>query len=176
MKELFFRESLRRWHFEDLLRESGLSRERVSHFLKIFVKERFIKRIKPRGKMPFYIANRESAHFRAEKKLFGFKLLESSGLIEHLNSLEGVKTAIVFGSFARGDWNKSSDVDLFTFGNVTEFDKGLFERKLKREIQLFSFEHAADVKKELDSKLVPNIVSGINIKESLEPFEVSIRA
>lgn len=176
MKELFFRESLRQWHFEDLKRESGLSRERIAHFLKVFVKERVIKRTKPRGKMPFYISNRENAHFRAEKKLFGLQMLENSGLIEHLSNLKCVKTAIIFGSFARGDWNKSSDVDLFVFGDSDAFEKGVFEQKLQREIQLFSFDNVTDMKHELDPNLLSNIVKGFNVKESLEPFEVSIRA
>ncbi len=176
MKELFFKESLRRWHFENLRSESGLSRERVAHFLKILVKEGFITRIKLRGKMPFYVANRDNPKFRVEKKLYGLNMLEDAGLLDHLSSLKGIRTAIIFGSFARGDWNKSSDIDIFMFGNTEGFEKGLFEHKLKREIQLFSFERAEEVKKELDPKLLPNIVKGIYVKESLEPFEVVINA
>ncbi len=176
LKELFFKESLRHWHFEELVRQSKLSRERVNVFLKALMKKGVILRIKPVRKMPFYVANRENAHFRAEKKLYGLKLLENSGLIEHLSSLEGVKTAIIFGSFARGDWNKSSDVDIFLFGNGNEFEKGMFEKKLQREIQLFSFDDAENMKRELDQKLFSNIVKGFNIKESLEPFEVRIHA
>src|SRR3989344_2700991 len=174
LKKLFFSETLRRWHFEELVRESGFSRERVNCFLNVLSKNKFILRVKPRGKMPFYVANRESAKFRAEKKLYGLQMLEKAGLLEHINALEKVKTAIIFGSFARGDWNKSSDVDIFIFGEVDDFKKGIFETKLKREIQLFNFEKAENVKKELDEKLLVNIVTGFNIKESLEPFEVVI--
>lgn len=176
LKKLFFSETLKRWHFEELLKASGLSRERVNHFLKILLRQRFILRVKPRGRMPFYVANKESFKFREEKRLCGLEMLEKIGLLQHINSLQKIKTAIIFGSFARGDWNKSSDIDIFMFGNTDDFKKGLFESKLKREIQLFNFKESKDAKKELDEKLVGNIVKGFNIKQNLEPFEVRINA
>jgi len=176
IKSLFFNETLRRWHFEDIVRGAGISRERVNYFLKKLIKERFIQRIKPRGKMPYYISNRDSLKFRSEKRLYGLKLLEQTGLFEHLNSFEDIKTAILFGSFARGDWSRSSDVDLFIYGNAKYFDKGKLETKLRREIQLFSYQNTRKIKKELDPKLIPNIINGFNIKGSLEPFEVGINA
>lgn len=176
IKALFLNQTLRRWHFGDIVRETKISRERVNYFLKRLVKNKFVLRIKPRGKWPYYIANRNSPAFRFEKKIYGLKLLEKSGLFEHLNSLKDVKTAILFGSFARGDWNKSSDVDLFVYGKVKNFKKGKIESKIKREIQLFSYEDAANIRKELDPKLIPNIIKGFNIKGGLEPFEVSINA
>src|SRR3989344_6136876 len=149
-KELFFSESLRHWHFENLIRQSNLSRERVKYFLKLLLKEGLIMRVKPRGKMPYYVANRDSFSFREQKRLFGLEKLVKCGLLEYINSHSEIKTAIVFGSFARGDWNKSSDVDIFVYGNVKNFDKQTFENRLEHEIQLFSFSHPRELKEELE--------------------------
>lgn len=174
LKEFFFNESLRRWHFEALLRETSMSRERLNYFLKKLAKNELIKRVKPKGKMPYYVANRESLKFRLEKRLLGIKALTSSGLLEHISSIDEVKTAIVFGSFARGDWSKSSDIDLFLYGNSEYFEKGKFESILRRDIQLFSYDDYKKIRKELDPKLIPNIINGFNVKGSLEPFEVIV--
>ncbi len=174
MKRLFFEETLKRWHFEEIVKRLKISRERTNYFLKKLLKEKIITRIKSKGKMPYYVANRESSNFRLEKRLYGLELLKNSGLFEQLSSIDEIKTAIVFGSFARGDWSKSSDVDLFIYGEDEHFEKGKFENKLIREIQLFSYFDAKKMKKELDPKLIPNIIKGFNIKGSLEPFEVVI--
>jgi predicted nucleotidyltransferase len=168
LKSLFFLHSLRRWHFEDLVKESGMSRERVHFFLKELQNEGFITRVKPRGKMPYYVANVEEAGFRNQKKLHGLSLLQESGLFDHLNLCGGIKTAILFGSFARGDWGTSSDVDLFLYGDDVEFDKERFEEVLGREIQVFSDGTT------LDPHILPNIVSGFRIVEKESPFEVRI--
>ncbi|MEK6963734.1 MAG: nucleotidyltransferase domain-containing protein [Nanoarchaeota archaeon] len=174
VKALFIEESLRRWHFEDLIQSSGLSRERVNHYLKELVKEGFILRAKPRSRMPYYTANLDAPAFRSEKQLYGLSLL--TGLFEHLRSIPLIKTAILFGSFARGDWSKSSDIDLFIYGDDAGFDKAGFERKLGREIQVLNYTDSYTMSKELDSKLLPNIVRGFQIKNSLEPFVVSVHA
>jgi len=173
IKELFFSESLRHWHFENLIRQSNLSRERVNYFLKLLLKEGLVMRVKPRGKMPYYVANRDSFSFREQKRLFGLNELVKSGLFEYINAHSEIKTAIVFGSFARGDWNKSSDVDIFIYGS-TNFDKQTFENRLGHEIQLFSFELPKELKNELEPGLILNIIKGFNVKGTLEPFEVSI--
>ncbi|HLC33042.1 MAG TPA: nucleotidyltransferase domain-containing protein [Candidatus Nanoarchaeia archaeon] len=176
LKKLFFNESLRHWHFEVLVKECKLSRERVNYFLKILLKEKFILRVKLRAKMPYYVANRELAAFREQKRLWGLQELSRNGLFEYIRSLSGVTTAIIFGSFARGDWNKSSDVDIFIYGPVRDFDKKLFEKRLKRPLQLFLFDDSKTLKQELDPGILPNIVKGFNITGNLQPFTVSIDA
>ncbi|MCX6707068.1 MAG: nucleotidyltransferase domain-containing protein [Candidatus Woesearchaeota archaeon] len=176
IKTLFFEDTLKRWHFEDIVKASGMSRERVSHYLSELLKEKFVTRTKPRGKMPYYTANRDSGKFRAEKRFYGLGILQKIGLFEHINSIEGVKTAILFGSFSRGDFSKSSDIDLFIYGDSEQFDKSKFELKTKREVQLFSYNDKDRMKKELDPRLIPNILKGFNIKESIEPFRVDINA
>lgn len=176
LKILFFNNTLRRWHFSTLLEESGISRERLNYFLKLLQKEQFIKRIKHRGKMPYYIANRDLTKFRGEKRLYGLKMLEEAGLFEYLNTCKGVKTAILFGSFARGDWDKSSDIDLFIYGDDSYLQKGKLEAKLGREIQMFTYSNPKEIKKQLDPKLIPNIIRGFHITESISPFEVKVNA
>ena len=176
LKRLFFEQTLRHWHFEDLVKESQRSRERVSYFLKELRKEDVVKRIKPRREMPYYVAHRENPKFRTEKQLFGLTRLEQSGLFEHLASCPGIETAIIFGSFARGDWNKSSDVDLFIYGHDEDFDKAAFELKLQRNIQVFSFQQPKRMQEELEPAVIPNIIKGFNIKGTIEPFGVSINA
>lgn len=172
IKALFFSEALRMWHFEDIINESGASRERVNHFLKDLVKEGVVLRVKQKGKMPYYIANRDNPKFRVEKRLYGLEILQKTGLFEHLNTLSNVKTAILFGSFSRGDWNKSSDIDLFIYGDGSNFRKSEFEIKAKRQIQVFSYKDAKSIKKELGPKVISNIAKGFNITESIAPFEV----
>ena len=174
IKKLFFSNTLRRWHFEDIVKESGMSRERVNYYLKQLVKKGFISRTKPKGKMPYYTAQRESVIFRLEKRFYGLNLLQKSGLFEHLNTLKNAKSILLFGSFARGDWDKSSDIDLFIFGDAKDFDKEKFEIELGREIQLFNYKDRKLMKKELDPKLIPNMYKGFNIKGGIEPFEVKI--
>ncbi len=176
LKQFFFEQTLRHWHFEDIRKASELSRERVHFYLKELLREGFVQKIKPRRKMPFYLARYEDEAFRMQKRLYGLFMLERSGLFVHLLSLKNITTAFLFGSFARGDWNPSSDVDLFLYGDDSHFEKGLFETKLKRELQVFSFTKAKEVKKSLEPALLKNIAKGFNIKGSLEPFEVSIHA
>lgn len=176
IKKLFFEETLKYWHFNDLVIQSGMSRERVNHYLSELLKLKLLKYIKPKNKMPYYIANRESELFRFEKKIYGLKLLHATGLFEHINSLPNIKTAIIFGSFSRGDFGKSSDIDLFIFGSTDDFEMAKFEELIKREIHLVNYTDAKLLKKELDPMLIPNIMQGFNIKGGLEPFEVGIHA
>lgn len=176
VKALFFNNTLRRWHFEAIVSESSISRERTNHFLKQLLREKLITRVKMKGKMPYYLANIDSPKFRSEKKLYGLKLLEESGLFENLNTCKGIKTAILFGSFARGDWSKSSDIDLFIYGDDTEFQKEIYEKHLHREIQVFAYQNKNEVTRNLDPTVIPNIVKGFLITENMEPFEVRVHA
>ena len=176
VKSLFFTETLRQWHFEALVQESGMSRERVASALKMLIKKKYIRRVKPRGQMPYYLAQRDEPRFREEKRLYGLHLLTKSVLFSHLSTCPKIKTAILFGSFARGDWSKASDVDLFLYGDDAEFDRALYEAKLGRAIQVFSFREPQAVQKELDPAVICNIVKGITLTESFEPFTVSVQA
>ena len=44
--ELFFEEPTRQWHFEEILKEADITRSKADLWLKRFIKEGTIKRVK----------------------------------------------------------------------------------------------------------------------------------
>ena len=160
------------WHFDELLQKADISRSQLVQWLKKFHKEGMIRRVKPKGRMPYYIPNFDNPRFQNKKRLFGLKKL--SGLIEHLSALEGAKVVILFGSFSRSDWYDSSDIDLFIYGNDDEFEQGKYELQLGREIQVHNARDRKDLKR-ID-KMLPYIISGDFIKGSIQDLGVKINA
>lgn len=175
IKELFFNYSTKQWHFEELVKKSRLSRAQTNKWLQRLIKEGLIKRIKEKWKMPYYVAVYENPSFQTQKKVYALLQFQKIGFLDHLFSLKAAKTVVIFGSFARADWNNESDIDLFIYGNADDFEKGYFERKLKREIQVFQYENSSELKR-LEQSVIPNILAGIHIKGTIEPFEVAIHA
>lgn len=171
--ELFYN-SPKYWHFEELLEKAGISRPQLAHWLKKFEKEGILKRIKQKGKMPYYVQDFNNAHFQQKKILFARKKMTESGLLSHLASLTEAKAVIVFGSFTRPDWYEGSDIDVFIYGNGGEFKQGTYELKLKREIQVHEARSKEDLKRM--GKLLPYILSGNFIKGSIEDLGIEVHA
>lgn len=173
IKHLFFEGAAGYWHFEEIVKMAKLSRERANYYLKELAKEGYIRRVKPKGKMPYYIAIHDSEKFKNEKRIYGLALLQKSGLFAHICENKEIKSAILFGSFSNGYWHDESDIDLFIFGRDETFEKGKFERILGKEIQLFCYDDKDKMKRELAPGLLPNIAAGFKIKGHLEPFLVN---
>lgn len=165
--ELFFNESSKRWHFEEIIKTSKLSRDKANKWLKKSIKEEIIKKIKEKGKMPYYVGNFSHPAYKSRKRIYTLDKFYKSGFLSHLMSLSKAKTVIIFGSFARADWNTQSDIDLFIYGNDADFEQGKYESTLKREIQIFKCENEKEFK-ELRPGLFQNILTGYVVKGDLE--------
>jgi predicted nucleotidyltransferase len=162
------------WHFEDIKKHANISRPQLAQWLKILEKENLIKRIKPKGHMPYYIGNVGNPSFHNRKKLFAKQQLQQSGLLDHLASLEKAKVVILFGSFSRWDWYDDSDIDIFIYGDGDDFEHGKYESKIKREIQVHHAKNTKDLQR-ID-KLLLRIVSGDFIKGSIQDLGIEIHA
>lgn len=173
--DLFFQEPTREWHFEEILREAGITRSKAAGWLRKFSREGLIRRVKEKGKMPHYISCYESPPYQNRKKLYAMEMLYDTGLLNHLASLEKAGTIILFGSFARWDWYRKSDIDIFIYGEPDGLSIAKYEIKAKRDIQLFICRNKSELKK-LGNGLLRNIIKGIVIKGSLDFIEVDIRA
>ena len=173
--ELFFNEGSKQWHFEEIVKKSKLSRDKANKWLTKFTKEKIIKKIKKKGKMPYYVSEFSNAEYKNSKRIYALNKLHATGFLNHLMSLKNAKTVILFGSFARADWYQDSDIDIFIYGNDDGFNKYEYEHKLKREIHVFTAENTTELK-ELGESLMQNIIQGNRIKGTLDFVEVRFNA
>ena len=160
--ELFFNEPSKHWHFKDIVQTAKISENRANYWLKQLLKEKIIVYNKKTGKMPYYTANFEDANYKNKKKLYALENFYETGFLKHLESLDA-NTIIIFGSFSRADWHKNSDIDLCIIGNDSELEQGKYEKKLKRELQIFTFKNQQEAKN-INPRLISNIINGYFVK------------
>jgi predicted nucleotidyltransferase len=175
MLELFFDNPTKEWHFEEILKEAKIARSKATGWLKQFIKEGIIHKVKEKGKMPYYMSDHNSAGYQNKKRIFALNRLYESGLLNHLAGLKKAKAVILFGSFSRWDWYKGSDIDIFIYGSPQGLSIAKYELVLHRDIQLFICENKKDLKK-LGPGLVKNIVKGNLLKGDLDFVKVDANA
>ena|SRR3989344_5490572 len=173
--ELFFEEPTRQWHFEEMLKEAKITRSKADSWLKKLIREKMIKRIKEKNKMPYYVSNYESPEYKNKKRIFALNRLYESGLLNHLYYLRKSKTVILFGSFSRSDWYKNSDIDIFIYGDEEGLKIMNYELKLHRNIQLFICRDNNELAK-LGPGLIRNIIKGDLIKGDINFIKVDLNA
>jgi len=172
LQALFYNHPSRQWHFEEIVQESKMTRPRLSYWLKQYQKKEIIQRLKPRGKMPYYIGNFESPTYKNSKKVYALQQFNITGFLNHLEQIPNAKTIILFGSFSRSDWHSESDIDIFIYGTAEGFEQGIYERTLEREIQLFPCSTTKDISR-YSPGLLKNIVKGYLLKGNIDFLEVT---
>ena len=166
--KLFLESSpLREWHFEEVVRKAKVTRAAANKWLKKYAKEGLLKRIKVKGKFPYFMAGSNNPVYYSRKRLYALEQLYNSGLISQLLSLKEAKTVIIFGSIAKGDWYKDSDIDIFIYGNAGSLDKHVYELRLKRSIELHIFENKSEISR-IKTGLIQNIINGYVVKGSIQ--------
>ncbi|HLD05763.1 MAG TPA: nucleotidyltransferase domain-containing protein [Candidatus Nanoarchaeia archaeon] len=160
---------LKQWHFEEVVQEAKVTKAVANKWLKKYVQERLLERKKEKGKFPYFTVGNNNPVYYSLKRVYSLERLHKSGLIPNLLSIKTAKTVILFGSFARGDWYKDSDIDLFIFGNLTDFDKKLYELRLNKNIELHVFRNKKEIQ-EVKTGLIKNVINGYVIKGGLQDF------
>jgi len=173
--KLFFQQPAKEWHFEEIVSAAEITRSKATLWLKKFRGEGLIRKIKKKGRMPYYLADCISPSYQNRKRLFAFQEMYQSGFLTHLSSLEKAKTIIIFGSFTRWDWYEKSDIDLFIYGDSEGLKIAPYELKLHRDIEVFVCENEADLAR-YGSGLLQNIFKGTTIKGDLNFVKVEVNA
>lgn len=123
--------------------------------------------IKSKGiSYPTYRANRASELFRFYKKIDMTFRLEESGLLDKLSEEFSPGAVILFGSAARGEDVKESDIDIFLLAKEKEIDLSKYESVLMRKISL----HFSDDFNKLPKELRNNIINGVVLRGYLKVF------
>ncbi|MEK6905402.1 MAG: nucleotidyltransferase domain-containing protein [Nanoarchaeota archaeon] len=158
---------LKEWHFEEIVTEAKVTRLVANKWLKKYVSEDLLQHIKKKGKFPFFTVGSNNPTYYSLKRVYALEQLHKSGLIPKLLSLKNAKTIILFGSIVKGDWYKNSDIDIFVFGDISDFDRHFYELKLHKNIELHIFQNKEEIE-EVKTGLIKNIINGYVIKGQIQ--------
>ncbi len=158
---------LKEWHFEEIVKEAKITKLVANKWLKKYVSQGLLKHIKEKGKFPHYTVGRNNNFYYSLKRVHALNQLHKVGLISKLLSLKNAKTIILFGSIVKGDWYKDSDIDIFVFGSISDFDKHVYELKLKKKIELHIFQNKKEIE-DVKTGLIKNIINGYVLKGQIQ--------
>lgn len=123
--DVFFKDPFKEAHLREVVRLSGVSLTNVDNSMRLFVKEDMFKR-RESSNMVFFKPNLENEallkifeylelekkrDFYSKNKKIARLLQKYSNAIVDLSNKK-IQIVILFGSVARGDWTKESDVDM----------------------------------------------------------------
>ena len=159
--KLFFEEPNREFHLRELARLMRKNPVTVKKYLESAVKLNILKRRKERG-LELYSSNTEDFYYKEYKKIYNRLKFIESGLLDYLKEEFHLPTILLFGSYARGEDNRNSDVDVFVLSEVKKTpDLSNFEKKINRTIQMHIFNRKGfEAAKKTNKDLINNIING----------------
>ena len=139
--KVFFDDPIPKGGFQ--LREIGrltkLAPKSVGIYLDELIKEGLVLKESHRPhKYPLYYSNRDAASFKLYKKLDLVASLFDIGLLDHLYDTFVPECIVLFGSAARGEDVKGSDLDIFIEAEGKSIDLSRFEKKLGKKDSIHS--------------------------------------
>ena len=164
--KLFFEEPNREFNVREVARILKISPATASKDLKELKKEMVLTERKERM-LNLYKADMDKDQYRDLKISYNIKKIRESGLIDSLNQFYLKPIIVLFGSSSFGMDIETSDIDLLIVSEKNkEFpDKKIFEKKLKKSIQIFAVK---DIKELKNKHLINNIINGITIQGKIK--------
>ena len=171
--ELFIREPEREFHVREIAKLLKKSPTTISKYLKDYEFRKILTSSKKLNHLLFK-ANTESMRFKQLKLSYNLNTLNESGLIDYLTEeFNHPKAIILFGSFAKAENNKNSDVDILVVSNLKkQVELGKFRKKIGNEIQIFihSDKEIQNMKK-TNKNLLNSFINGITLYGLFEAFK-----
>jgi hypothetical protein len=164
--ELFFESPSREFNVREAARLLKIAPATASKILKVLSRKGLLISRKYR-RFNLYKSNLDSDFYRDLKVFWNTRRIKESGLIESLNLFYLKPTIILFGSASVGIDTETSDFDIVIISEKTkEFaDREIFEKKLKRKLQLFAVRGLKDLRNE---HLINNVLNGITLQGGIK--------
>lgn len=126
-------------YIRELAKKLNISPFATKKYADILVKEGLVLDEK-KANLRYLKANVNSLYYKHLKISYSIKQLLKSGLIDFLkNNIANVTSIILFGSLAKGEDSKESDIDILVIGKQKHLNLKHFEDKLDKNISLHFF-------------------------------------
>lgn len=136
---LFYTNPSQKYYLRELQRILGYSAGSIRRELLKFKKDSLFITEKV-GNLLYYSLNTGHPLFKELKSIVSKTVGVEGSLKKALSSVKGIKVAFIYGSFASGKENATSDIDLLIIGDpdISLVNEKLakLERRLKREINI----------------------------------------
>lgn len=158
LERLFFNYPGKDFHIREIARLLNRPKSSVSYRINKLLEDNIIKKNKT-GVFTSFRANDQHDMYRFKKRQEGILNIIHSGLIDYLDK-RNPRCIILFGSFAKAEYDAESDIDIFVQAKDTRLQLSKYEKDLRRTINVF-FE--PDLNK-LSPELLNNILNGIKLR------------
>ena len=137
--EFFLENPYEEFYLRQLAKRLKLSPFAIKKYADMLVKEDVIAEER-RANLRYFKANTSNLFFRRLKIAFNIRSIMQCGLLSFLRqSMANISSIVLFGSLAKGENDKNSDVDILVIGEKKRLLLEKFEEKIGREITLHIF-------------------------------------
>jgi len=163
---VFLEEPYREFYLREVASHAKVSVSTVKTYLDSLVSDEFLSRSK-RANLTLFKANMENPAFKHLKISHFLRHLRP--LIKHLKQEYEKSSIILYGSCARGEDDKDSDIDLLIIGRAEKVPLAHFEKRFNRTITLlvYSYQDWEEKAKQDDAFYESIITDGLIIQGSL---------
>lgn len=134
--KFFLENPYEEYYLRELAKKLKLSPFAIKKYCDILVREDIIKEER-KANLRFFCANASSLFFKQLKISFNINLILKCGLLNFLKeNIANVSSIILFGSMAKGEDSKESDVDILVIGKEKYLNLEKIEEKLDKKINL----------------------------------------
>jgi predicted nucleotidyltransferase len=171
--EYFIKEPEKEFHVRELSKLLRKSPTTISKYLKIYEKNGVLKSEEKLNHL-FFKVDSNNRTFKQLKLNYNLSILNKSYLIEYLeNEFNHPEAIILFGSFAKAENTKKSDVDILIITpNKKELNLKDFEKRMGNPIQLHLYSNKdIELMKIKNKELLNNFINGILINGHWELFK-----
>ena len=158
----FFEDNYQRIHVRKYAKLQKVSPPTASKILKVLHKDKLLN-VEIDKKYYCYYANKASTVFKDLQRIYWKQKIIKSGVIDVITQKTTEPVIILFGSAAKGELTKDSDIDIVIITASSEnIDLSDQERRIKRAIQLFRYKSLESIPKNLRN----NILNGYILEGS----------
>ncbi len=138
----------------------GVSQPAISKSLPLLEKHSFIRMAKDRNSKRFSIElNRENPMVTGMKRADNIRLIYESGLAEFLREKFPGCAVILFGSFAKGEDTRRSDIDIAVVGAKSKnVDLSEFEKKIMKDVRINFYQSFGKIDTELKNSILGGVL------------------
>jgi len=156
---VFFENPSKEFHIRGIAKKLNIPKTTVANKVNSFLRSGLLVK-NEEGVFPTYKANVSGEEYSFQKKVSFLTKLNSSKLVDYLDEEFSPRVIILFGSFAKAEYDSESDIDIFVQAPESDYDLSSYENELGHKINLF-FEPSLN---NLSKELLNNILNGYKLR------------